>query len=100
VLAEANASGIPVIAYDRGSCREVIADGETGYVVDSVDEAVAAVAKIPEIDRSACRRRVERLFSRAAMVEGYERVYDTVFAKRDDETSGESDLSDDKRVGF
>ena len=100
VLAEANASGIPVIAYDRGSCREVIADGETGYVVDSVDEAVDAVEKIPAIDRSACRNRVERLFSREAMVKGYERVYDTVFAKSDDETSDESDLSDDKRVGF
>ena len=81
VLAEANASGIPVIAYDRGSCREVIANGETGFVVANVQDAVAAVDRIPEIDRTACRRRVQTHFSREAMVEGYENVYDKIFTR-------------------
>ena len=40
VLAEANAAGVPVIAMDLGSCREVIEDGRTGFLVNDVDEAV------------------------------------------------------------
>src|SRR5580693_8716002 len=58
VLAEANAAGVPVIAMDLGSCREVIEDGSTGFLVSSVDEAVAALDRVPEISRSACRERV------------------------------------------
>ena len=75
VLAEANCAGVPVIAMDLGSPREVLAHGETGFLVNSVEEAVAALDRIPEIDRRACRRRVEERFSIATMVEGYERVY-------------------------
>jgi glycosyltransferase involved in cell wall biosynthesis len=80
VLAEANAAGIPVIAMDLGSCREVIEDGRTGVLVNSVDEAVAAIDAIGKIDRNACRRRVETNFSIAAMVESYEKVYRSIFA--------------------
>ena len=43
VLAEANAAGVPVIAMDLGSCREVIEDGRTGFLVNNVDEAVQAL---------------------------------------------------------
>jgi glycosyltransferase involved in cell wall biosynthesis len=79
VLVEANAAGVPVIAMDLGSCREVIKDGQTGFLVDSVTEAVRAVGRISEIDRSACRSRVRQYFSIETMVEGYERVYSTIF---------------------
>jgi len=79
VMAEAMAAGVPVIAYDRGSCREVVADGQTGFLVTNVDEAVEAVKKIAQIDRIACRRRVEECFSIQKMVEGYERVYMDIF---------------------
>jgi glycosyltransferase involved in cell wall biosynthesis len=79
VLVEANAAGVPVIAMDLGSCREVIKDGETGFLVDNVNEAVRAVGRIPEIDRSVCRGRVRQHFSIETMVEGYERVYTTIF---------------------
>lgn len=79
VMAEAMGAGVPVIAYDRGSCREVVADGETGFLVTNVDEAVEAVKKIAQIDRIACRRRVEECFSIQKMVEGYERVYMDIF---------------------
>jgi glycosyltransferase involved in cell wall biosynthesis len=75
VLAEANAAGVPVIAMDLGSCREVIADGVTGYLVANVAEAVAALAKIPAIDDGACRQRVVERFSIATMVASYARVY-------------------------
>jgi glycosyltransferase involved in cell wall biosynthesis len=81
VLAEANAAGVPVIAMDLGSCREVIADGQTGYLVDDVGEAIEAVDQLHAIDRNACRRRVQERFSIETMVEGYERVYETIFER-------------------
>ncbi len=79
VLAEANAAGVPVIAMNLGSCREVIKDGQTGFLVDNVKEAVRAVGRIFEIDRSACRSHVRQRFSIDTMVDGYERVYSTIF---------------------
>jgi glycosyltransferase involved in cell wall biosynthesis len=78
VLAEANAAGVPVIAMDLGSCREVIEDGVTGFLVDDVEQAVHAVERITEIDGPACRRHVEERFSLETMVEAYERVYATI----------------------
>ena len=80
VLAEANAAGVPVIAMDLGSCREVIIDGQTGLLVSNVDQAVQALGRLSDIDRSACRRRVETYFSIDTMVEAYEQVYATIFA--------------------
>ena len=79
VLAEANAAGVPVIAMDLGSCREVIKDGQTGFLVNNVNEAVRALERVSEIDRSACRQRVQQCFSIDTMVEAYERVYSTIF---------------------
>jgi glycosyltransferase involved in cell wall biosynthesis len=79
VLVEANAAGVPVIAMDLGSCREVIKDGETGFLVNNVTEAVRSLGRVSEIDRRACRGRVEQHFSIETMVEGYERVYSTIF---------------------
>ena len=79
VLAEANAAGVPVIAMDLGSCREVIEDGRTGFLVNTVEEAAQALQRLREIDRSACRKRVQQCFSIDTMVEAYERVYDTIF---------------------
>jgi glycosyltransferase involved in cell wall biosynthesis len=79
VLAEANAAGVPVIAMDLGSCREVIEDGQTGFLVNSAHEAVQALERLSEIDRSVCRQRVQQSFSIETMVEAYERVYRTIF---------------------
>jgi len=75
VLAEANAAGVPVVAMALGSCREVIDDGRTGFLVNNVDEAVQSLHRLPEIDRTACRTNVETRFSINTMVEGYERIY-------------------------
>ena len=79
VLAEANAAGVPVIAMDLGSCREVIEDGLTGFLVGDVDEAVQALERVREIDRCTCRRRVQKCFSIETMVQAYERVYASIF---------------------
>jgi glycosyltransferase involved in cell wall biosynthesis len=87
VLAEANAAGVPVIAMDLGSCREVIEDGKTGFLVNNVNEAVEALKRVHEIDRAACRRRVQQCFTTETMVGAYERVYSTIF---DLETKGRS----------
>jgi glycosyltransferase involved in cell wall biosynthesis len=81
VLVEANAAGVPVIAMDLGSCREVIEDGRTGFLVNNVAEAVQRLTRLSEIDRDACRERVQRLFSVESMVEAYERVYSAIFDK-------------------
>ncbi len=83
VLAEANAAGLPVIAMDLGSCREVIGHARTGFLVDSVEGAVAVLPRIHEIDGQACRARVERLFSIETMVAAYERLYHQIFHLED-----------------
>jgi glycosyltransferase involved in cell wall biosynthesis len=79
ILAEANAAGVPVIAMDLGSCREVIAHEKTGFLVNDVSQAVDALRRLHEVDPAACRARVEQHFSVETMVAAYERVYDAIF---------------------
>lgn len=81
-VVESMACGAPVVAFDRGSMPELIEDGVTGFLVGGVDDAVAAVGRIGEISRAACRARVERLFSVERMVLGYERAYRAILAGR------------------
>ena len=66
---------------DLGSCREVVEDGRTGFLVKDVEEAVKALDRLPQIEPAACRRRVEEYFSIEKMVEGYERVYAMIFER-------------------
>jgi glycosyltransferase involved in cell wall biosynthesis len=79
VMAESMAAGVPVIAMDLGSCREVIADKKTGFLVNNTDEAAQAIKKINEIDRKKCRQRVEENFTIDCMVSKYEKVYEKIF---------------------
>ena len=72
---EAMACGTPVIAYRRGSMPELIDDGVTGFLVDSLDQAIAAVERIGEIDRAACRRAVEQRFTVDHMADRYMDLY-------------------------
>jgi glycosyltransferase involved in cell wall biosynthesis len=76
VMIEAMACGTPVIAWDNGSVREVIDPGLTGFIVRSEDEAVAAVARLPELDRAAIRARFEERFSAIAMARRYLGIYE------------------------
>ena len=72
---EAMACGTPVIAYNRGSMPELIEHGKTGFLVDTFDEAVAAIGRLGEIDRAACRRAVEERFTVERMAEEYLALY-------------------------
>ncbi|HZQ37477.1 MAG TPA: glycosyltransferase family 4 protein [Dehalococcoidia bacterium] len=75
VMAEAMATGTPVIAGRFGSVPEVIEDGRTGFICDSVEEMALAAERVGELDRATCRAVVQRRFSAAAMAEAYEAIY-------------------------
>jgi glycosyltransferase involved in cell wall biosynthesis len=74
-VVEAMACGTPVVAYRRGSMPEVIDAGVTGFLVDDVDGAVAAVSGTDDIDRDVVRARAEARFGVARMVKQYLRAY-------------------------
>lgn len=75
VMAEALACGTPVIGYPRGSVPEVVRDGVNGFLCASVEQAAAAVRRLPSLDRGAVRRDCEARFGHDAIVGQYERLY-------------------------
>ncbi len=79
---ESMACGTPVIVFDKGSAREVVKDGKTGFVVKNVSQAVAAIKKIDQIDRRDCRKWVEEKFSVEKMVDGYEKAYYDILKRK------------------
>lgn len=74
-VVEAMACGTPVIASRRGSMPELIDHGVTGFLVDSLDEAVDAIRRVGEIDRAACRAAVVARFSVDRMADDYLDLY-------------------------
>ncbi len=88
-MIEAQACGTPVIAFDRGSVKEVVKDGKTGFVVPflakngkkNIQGLVEAVKKIDQIKRKDCRTWVEKNFTLEKMVNNYEKVYYKVLKK-------------------
>jgi glycosyltransferase involved in cell wall biosynthesis len=80
VMIEAMACGTPVIAWRRGSVPEVIEDGITGFIVDDIDQAAAAVRKCGDLDRDRIRRRFTERFDAARMAEEYIAVYEAQIA--------------------
>ena len=74
-MIEAMACGTPVIAMRNGSVPEVVEDGVTGFVVENEQEAVRAVGRLPELDRSQVRSRFETRFSSRRMAEDYLMTY-------------------------
>lgn len=82
VMAESMAVGTPVIAMELGSTSEVIVHGKTGFLCHSVEECVAAIDKVPELDRYACREHVVNKFSKEKMTDGYEAVYQQILNAR------------------
>lgn len=82
VMAESMACGTPVIAFRNGSVPEVIDDGHTGFICSTVEEAVAAAARVHELDRGACRERVLLHFSADRNAQQHEELYSEICAAR------------------
>jgi glycosyltransferase involved in cell wall biosynthesis len=77
-MIEAMACGTPVIAFRRGSVPEVVNPGETGFIVDTIEEAVEAVPKAHHLDRRRCRQVFEQRFSAERMALSYCEVYSRI----------------------
>jgi glycosyltransferase involved in cell wall biosynthesis len=75
VMIESLACGTPVIAWRNGSVPEVIDDGRTGFIVESVDEAAQAVARVSDLNRETCHQVFEERFDAARMAREYVEVY-------------------------
>src|SRR6202023_2850069 len=80
-MIEAMACGTPVIAFRRGSVPEIVDHGVTGFIVDSVDEAVAAIPLAKTLDRRAIRRRFEERFSVERMARDYVTLYGEILRR-------------------
>jgi len=75
VMVEAMACGTPVVAFRQGSVPEVMKDGVSGFMVDSVDQAVLATERVLALPRRRCREYFERRFSAERMARDYVEVY-------------------------
>lgn len=81
-MIEAMACGTPVIARPRGAVPEIVRHGETGFLVNTLEEAVEAVRRVPELDRARIRQHVAQHFSHERMVEEYLQVYERILHER------------------
>lgn len=81
-VVEAMACGTPVIASRRGSMPEIVRHGESGFLVGSSDDAVAAVRDARALDRHAVRASVEQRFDAGRMVDDYLRLYEAIVERR------------------
>jgi glycosyltransferase involved in cell wall biosynthesis len=76
VMIEAMACGTPVVAYRRGSIPEVIDEGATGHIVQTVDQAAKAIGRISRLSRKRCRQLFEERFTASRMASDYVAVYE------------------------
>jgi glycosyltransferase involved in cell wall biosynthesis len=74
-MIEAMGCGTPVIAWNCGSVPEIVDDGVTGFIVDSEEEAIAALRRLAMLDRGTVRRVFERRFTAGIMARNYVQVY-------------------------
>jgi glycosyltransferase involved in cell wall biosynthesis len=90
-MIESMACGTPTIAFRCGSVPEIIRDRVSGYIVDSIDQAVQAVAQAATIDRAACRAEFEQRFSAGRMARDYVKLYETIAVVKSPARESESD---------
>ncbi len=77
-VAESMFCGTPVVAFKKGSMSELILNGKTGFLVNTIEEAVDSLNNIPKINREYCRQWAEEKFSREKMIEDYIKVYEKI----------------------
>jgi glycosyltransferase involved in cell wall biosynthesis len=82
MMIEAMACGTPVLAFRKGSVAEVVEDGITGYIVNSVDEAICKIGRLLSLDRSRVRRGFEERFTARRMVQNYIKIYEKLISTR------------------
>jgi len=75
VMVESMACGTPVIVFNRGSAKEVIKNGKTGFIVKNIAEMAKKIKEIEKINREDCRERVEKYFNHQRMTNDYEKLY-------------------------
>jgi glycosyltransferase involved in cell wall biosynthesis len=80
VMIEAMACGTPVIAYRRGSVPEVVEENVSGFVVDTIEEAVTAVRRVRDLDRVKVRAEFERRFTAERMAHDHVSIYRQLLA--------------------
>jgi glycosyltransferase involved in cell wall biosynthesis len=81
VMIEALACGTPVVAFARGSVPEIMRDGLSGFVVETVDQAAAAVPRALALPRERCRAYFEDRFTASRMAAAYVRIYEKMIAR-------------------
>jgi glycosyltransferase involved in cell wall biosynthesis len=81
-MIEAMACGTPVLGARMGSIPEIVVDGSTGFLCDSVDDAVRRVPQLAQLERRACRERVESTFSLERMIERYAGAYEIALTQK------------------
>ncbi len=81
VMIEAMSAGTPIIAWNNGSVPEIIEDGVSGAIVDSMDAAVAAVERVRRFDRRAVRAAFEARFTAERMARDYVAAYEALIAR-------------------
>lgn len=92
VMVEALAAGTPVLAFPNGAAPEIVDDGQTGFLCQNEGDMIAAVGRVPQIDRHDCRAAAERRFSAERMVADHERLYRRILF-------GSGDLAGRRRAG-
>jgi glycosyltransferase involved in cell wall biosynthesis len=92
VMIEAMACGTPVLAFRAGSVPEIIDQGVTGLIVDSLEEAVAAMPRVLSLDRASVRRRFEERFTATRMALDYVSVYEALLRRMPDERLRETQV--------
>ena len=85
VMIEAMACGTPVIAYRGGAVPEIIEEGQTGFIVEEVEDAVEAARQIPKLSRKYCREVFEQRFTATRMANDYVRVYERLINRKQNE---------------
>jgi glycosyltransferase involved in cell wall biosynthesis len=98
VMIEAMALGCPVISFARGAAPEIISNGDTGYLVNTLDEMVSTIPHIEEIDRNTVRKHIERNFSSRVMAAKYIEIYEKVIGMQKQRVSAQETLTEPRTL--